>query len=443
MIEFIPPTNIDAERAVLGCMLISEEAKMDGLELLREEDFSRGAHRDIFTVIREMTARRVEIDSVTMMEELRARGILDQIGGISYVSGLTVTVPTAANLRYYADIVREKSILRQIGTLCDDINQKAASEEFKGADLLGELQSRADTISVARRGQEPVSLLDLSMRTLDDVDKMSKTPGQFTGLQTGLYDFDTMTGGLQRGDLVIIAGRPSMGKSALVQRIVQGVAEREPDAGAILWASLEMSQEQIGQRWLCTVGQVDSSHIRIGRISEEEMKRLDGAMKRLSLLTQVYIDDSPGQTVAEIRAKARRLKNKHGLALVAVDYLQLMGGGPRKAERRDLEVGEMSRGLKALAREMDCVVVALSQLNRAVEARQKKEPTLADLRESGSLEQDADVVAFVYREEHYFPGKRKGEADLIIAKQRTGPCDTVRLSFTKQFTAFESLAWRG
>lgn len=442
MIEdaILPPHNIEAEQAVLGSMLLDEDACLDGLDLLRTDDFYREAHRLIFDAIRDMATKRIEIDSVTLKEELRQRNQLESVGGISYIAGLTNAVPTAANLRYYADIVAEKSRLRQIGTLCAEAARDAAGEHKASLDLLMEIQSRADGIRIFNQDRDPVLLMDLSMETIDRLEEQAKTPGKYTGLRTGLYDLDPLTGGFQRGDLIVLAGRPSMGKTALLQRFIQGVAEEEPDAGAIFWSSLEMSREQITLRWLCSVARVDLSHIRIGALTEEERDRIASAMARLSPL-RVFIDDSPAQTVMEIRTKARRIKNKHGLALIGIDYLGLMGGDG-KAERRDLEIGAITRGLKAMAKEFNCPVIALCQLNRAVEVRTSKIPTLADLRESGNIEQDADVVMFVYREEYYFPDKRPGEADLVIAKQRNGPCDTVALSFIKKYAAFESLAWK-
>jgi replicative DNA helicase len=441
--QILPPQSIEAERAVLGSMLLDKDALLDGVDMLFRDAFYREAHALLFDAISDMAAARVEVDLVTLNEELTKRKLLETIGGTSYLTGLVNSVPTAANLKYYAEIVTEKYRLRQLGTVCADVARDAAGEKKGSIDLLMDLQARADAIHLFKQGRDPAELLDVSRSAMDVIEDQSKNQRRFTGLRTGLPDVDAVTGGLQRGNLIILAGRPSMGKSALLQRLVQGVAECQPGAGAVLWSSLEMSREQIGQRWLCSLGKVDSNDIRIGRVSGEDVDRAHNALQRLMRLQNaVYIDDSPGQTVMEIRSKARRIKNRHGkMALIAVDYLQLMGGD-KAAERRDLEIGAISRGLKGMAIEFDCPVLALSQLNRAVEGRQDKRPTLADLRESGSLEQDADVVAFVYREEYYFPEKRPGEADLIIAKQRDGPCDTVALSFAKKYAAFESLEWK-
>lgn len=436
----LPPHSVEAEQAVLGSMLLDKDACLDALERLRAEDFYREVHRVIFDVIRGMVNRRIEIDSVTLKEELTRINKLETVGGVSYIAGLTNAVPTAANLRYYADIVAEKSMLRQIGALCADTARDATGEKKPAVELLMDLQARADGIQIFKSDRDPVPLLDLSMAAVDRVEEQAKTPGRYSGLRTGLHDLDPLLSGFQRGDLIVLAGRPSMGKSALLQRFIQGVAEEEPDAGAILWSSLEMSREQITMRWLCSVARVNLSYVRNGTLTEEERDRIGRAMTRLSPL-KVFIDDSPAQTVMEIRAKARRIKNRHGLAMIGIDYLGLMGV-EGKAERRDLEIGILTRGLKAIAKEFNCPVIALCQLNRAVEARQSKIPTLADLRESGNIEQDADVVMFVYRDEYYCREKRPGEADVIIAKQRNGPCDTVTLSFAGQYTAFESLEWK-
>lgn len=436
-LERIPPQNLDAEQSTLGSMLLEKEAIYKGAELLRPEDFYREAHRVIFEVVVHLANKGEPVDIITVSEELKQRGLLDKVGGPAYLTQLANFVPTAANVEYYANIVAEKSLLRSIISVATNIVKMG----YEGAEEVDVILDRAEKeifeISQKRNTKGFVSLRSILVETFERIEKLYESKGGVTGLPTGYPDLDRITAGFQPSDLIILAARPSMGKTTFALNLASYAAV-ELKIPAIIF-SLEMSKEQLALKLLCSEAGVDNQRIRTGALRDDDWPRLSHALGRLSDAT-LFIDDSPGISAIEIRAKARRIKAEHGLGLIIIDYLQLMQSRSR-SENRQQEVSEISRSLKALARELDVPVVALSQLSRAVEQRADKRPGLADLRESGSLEQDADIVAFLYREDYYNPETdRKNITELIIAKQRNGPVGSVDFYFQKEFSKFQSLA---
>lgn len=437
VLERIPPQNIDAEQSTLGSMLLEKDAIYKGAELLRPEDFYREAHRVIFEVVVHLANKGEPVDIITVSEELKQRGLLDKVGGPAYLTQLANFVPTAANVEYYANIVAEKSLLRSIISVATNIVKMG----YEGAEEVDVILDRAEKeifeISQKRNAKGFVSLRSILVETFERIEKLYESKGGVTGLPTGYPDLDRITAGFQPSDLIILAARPSMGKTTFALNLASHAAV-ELKVPAIIF-SLEMSKEQLALKLLCSEAGVDNQRIRTGTLRDDDWPRLSHALGRLSDAT-LFIDDSPGISAMEIRAKARRIKAEHGLGLVIIDYLQLMQSRSR-SENRQQEVSEISRSLKALARELDVPVIALSQLSRAVEQRADKRPGLADLRESGSLEQDADIVAFLYREDYYNPETdRKNITELIIAKQRNGPVGSVDFYFQKEFSKFQSLA---
>ena len=436
-LERIPPQNLDAEQSTLGSMLLEKEAIYKGAELLRPEDFYREAHRVIFEVVVHLANKGEPVDIITVSEELKQRGLLDKVGGPAYLTQLANFVPTAANVEYYANIVAEKSLLRSIISVATNIVKMG----YEGAEEVDVILDRAEKeifeISQKRNTKGFVSLRSILVETFERIEKLYESKGGVTGLPTGYPDLDRITAGFQPSDLIILAARPSMGKTTFALNLASYAAV-ELKIPAIIF-SLEMSKEQLALKLLCSEAGVDNQRIRTGALRDDDWPRLSHALGRLSDAT-LFIDDSPGISAMEIRAKARRIKAEHGLGLVIIDYLQLMQSRSR-SENRQQEVSEISRSLKALARELDVPVIALSQLSRAVEQRADKKPGLADLRESGSLEQDADIVCFLYREDYYNPETdRKNITELIIAKQRNGPVGSVDFYFQKEFSKFQSLA---
>ena len=448
MEERVPPQNIEAEQSVLGAMLIDKEAIAKTSEILNSEDFYREAHRVIFNAIMELYNKNEAVDMITLTDILRRDGKLEDVGGIAYVTSLANAVPTAANVKYHADIVAEKSVLRQLVRVSTEI---AAMGYEAGEDvnvLVDKAESRILEISNRKKRSDFTPIGDVLMDSVQSIEKLLNNKGGLTGLPSGFTDLDRLTSGLHPSDFIILAARPSMGKTALALNIVQNVALRahkkvggEPKSVAFL--SLEMSKEQLVNRMLCAEAQIDSQRLRIGELNDKDWEGLWNACDEMSK-AKIYIDDTAGITAMEMRSRARRLKAEHGLDLIVVDYLQLMQGSGKRSTSgdRQQEVSEISRSLKALARELDVPVLALSQLSRGVEARQIKRPMLSDLRESGSLEQDADIVAFLYREDYYNPETENKHTELIIAKHRNGPVDTVNLYFHKQFTKFVGFSKR-
>jgi replicative DNA helicase len=435
-LDKLPPQNIDAEQSVLGAILIDNSALMSTLELLSYEDFYREAHRKIFIGMTDLFDRSEPIDIVTLTDHLRKKNDLDAIGGPQYLTSLAMTIPTAANVRYHSKIVREKAMLRGLLRSVTDIARSVYDGEFDAEELIDYAEKTVFDLSDKRIKVSFSSLKDVIKDSFQMIEQLYDKKEMVTGVPTGFAQIDELTTGLQKSDLIIIGGRPSMGKTAFSLNIAQHVGVHMKEPVAIF--SLEMSKEQLAFRMLCSEAMVDSNSIRKGFIKKEDWHRLTNAAGNLAA-APIFIDDSAGMTVLEMRAKARRLKAEHGLSLVVVDYLQLMRGRGN-AERREQEISEISRSLKALAKELRVPVIALSQLNRGVESRTEKKPTLADLRESGAIEQDADVIIFLYRDEVYNKKREdnKGKAEIIIAKQRNGPTGEIPLTFMSHCTRFEN-----
>ncbi|HEX9444274.1 MAG TPA: replicative DNA helicase [Candidatus Binatia bacterium] len=437
----IPPQNLEAEGSVLGGILLENEAINRVLEILTEGDFYRETHRKIFRAMMELTDRTEPIDLITLSELLKGRGELDAVGGSTYLASLADQVPTAANIAHYARIIREKAILRQLIQSATEIATRGFEEQGNVDEFLDAAEKVIFDIAEKKIKASFVSVGDMIKDTLKAVERLYERKELVTGVPTGFKDLDKLTAGLQPSELIIIAGRPSMGKTAFALNIATYAALNAGTGVAVF--SLEMAREQLVLRMLCSEARVDNSKVRAGYLGERDFPKLANAAGRLHEAL-IYIDDTPAISVLELRAKTRRLIRDRDkkVGLVIVDYLQLMRG-MGNANNREQEISEISRSLKALAKELRVPVIALSQLNRRVEDRGDRRPMMADLRESGAIEQDADVIAFIYRDEVYNPkSPDKGTAEIIVAKQRNGPIDTVRLTFLNEFTRFEDLAER-
>lgn len=426
---------------MLGAVLLENEALPKALEILRPDDFYRESHRQIFKAMAELFEKNEPADIITLTELLKRKNKLEESGGASYLVELSEKIPTAANIEYYAKIVRQKSILRSLINSATQIAARAANDQEDIEDLLD--FSEKTIFSIAENQIKPSyhPLKNILKTTFKELERLYEKKQLVTGVPSGFSDLDAMTSGFQPADLIIVAGRPSMGKTAFCLNIAQYAASEARVPTAIF--SLEMSKEQLALRMLCSEARVDNHRLRIGCIAENEWGKLAMAAGRLAE-TNIYIDDTPGISVFEMRAKARRLKAEHGLGLIIVDYLQLMSSSRTRSESREQEISEISRSLKALAKELNIPVIALSQLNRRVEDRVDKRPHMADLRESGAIEQDADVILFIYREEVYHPDSEeaKGKAEIIIGKQRNGPIGDVKLTFRSEYTRFENYSGR-
>ena len=440
--ERVPPQNIEAEQAVLGAMLIDKEAIAKATEVLSADDFYREAHRVIFSAMLELYNKNEAVDMVTVTEILKRDNKLEDIGGIAYITSLANVVLTAANVKYHAEIVAEKSVLRQLVRVSTEIAAMGYEANEDVGTLLDTAESRILEISNRKKKNDFTAINDILMDSVQSIESLLQNKGGLTGLPAGFADLDKLTSGLHPSDFIILAARPSMGKTALALNIVQNVALRAHkviggEPRSVAFFSLEMSKEQLVNRMLCAEAGIDSQRLRVGEMHDEDWTHLWDACDTMSR-AKIYIDDTAGITAMDMRSRARRLKAEHGLDLIVVDYLQLMQGSGKRNNSgdRQQEVSEISRSLKALARELDVPVLALSQLSRSVESRQVKRPMLSDLRESGSLEQDADIGAFLYREDYYNPETENKHTELIIAKHRNGPVDTVNLFFQKQFTKF-------
>jgi replicative DNA helicase len=440
----IPPNSVEGESAVLGGLLLDNTAWDRMGEVLTDSDFYRYEHRVIFSAVAKLINATKPADIVTVYEELNNLGKAEEVGGLSYLNSLAQYVPSAANIRRYAEIVREKSILRKLISASDGIATKAFSPEGDSvADILDGAEKAIFAIGEegSRMKQGFASMDSLVTTLIDRVQEMADNPNDITGVPTGFYDFDRMTSGMQAGDLIVLAARPSMGKTSLAVNIAEHVALREQLPVAVF--SMEMSAAQLAVRIVGSIGRVDQGRLRTGKLLDEEWPRLTEAIEKLRTVS-MHIDETPGLKPGELRANARRLARKEGkLGLIVIDYLQLMSGsrGSGNEENRATELGEISRSLKALAKELQCPVIALSQLNRGVEQRPDKRPMMSDLRESGAIEQDADVIMFIYRDDYYNKeSKEPGVAEIIIAKQRNGPTGTCKLAFIKPLTKFENLA---
>lgn len=434
----VPPHSMEGEQSVIGGVLLDNEALNSVLEVLEPADFYVKAHQVIFEAMVTLTDRLEPIDVVTLTQELKKSGRLDAVGGIEYLSRLVDIVPTAANTQYYARIIREMAIRRRLIHEVTEIAQEAFSS---GSDLdtfIDSVEQKIFKVSDARIHPSFMKVSEVVKWSIKEVERLSMLKDPITGVPSGFTDLDRMTAGFQPSDLIIIAGRPSMGKTSLVLAIARHVGIEFGKPVAVF--SLEMSKEQIVMRMLCSESRVSSSKVRSGKLAENDFPKLVDAAAKLAQ-ADIYIDDTAAISVLEMRAKARRLHREKPLGLIVVDYLQLMRGSTRRSERREQEISEISGALKALAKELHVPVIALSQLNRGVENRQDKRPIMADLRESGAIEQDADIIGFVYRDEVYNQDTAdKGIAEIIISKHRNGPIGHVRLAFQSEFTSFENLA---
>ncbi|MCH4179440.1 MAG: replicative DNA helicase [Megasphaera sp.] len=436
MEQRIPPQNVEAEQAVLGAMMLDHNAVIVAMEKLQANDFYREVHRIIFEAMQHLHHDNKEIDVITLPEELRRMKKIDDAGGMEYILSLPGMVATAANIEYYVNIVADKALARNIITTCTDLTTEAYDGEKEPEDLLDDAERKILQLSESNNRGDFSPVGEVVEETLDKITKLYENKAGLTGLATGFRDLDKITSGLQPSDLILVAARPSMGKTAFTLNIAQNVGVRQHKSVAFF--SLEMSKEQLVQRLLCQIAHIDSQKLRTGQInSDEEWTRLTDACDKL-YSAPIYIDDTPGISVAEMRSKSRKLKSERGLDLIVVDYLQLMTG--RNSESRQQEISEISRSLKALARELKVPLIALSQLSRSVESRQDKRPMLSDLRESGALEQDADIVSFLYREDYYDKETENQHiTEVILAKHRNGPVGSIKLYFKGEFTLFLNL----
>jgi replicative DNA helicase len=439
----IPPHSQEAESSVLGGLLLDNNSWDKVADLLVEADFYRYEHRLVFASITSLVNTNRPADVITVFEQMQSQGKAEEIGGLAYLNSLAQYVPSSSNIRRYAEIVRERSILRKLVSVSDEIATSALNTNGRPVtNILDEAEQKIFSIGEegSRMRQGFQSMDKLVVQLLDRVEEMSQNPNDITGVPTGFFDLDRMTSGMQAGDLIVLAARPSMGKTALAINIAEHVALKEDLPVAVF--SMEMGASQLAIRIVGSIGRIDQGRLRTGKLIDDEWPRLSDAIERLKTVS-LSIDETPGLTTSELRASARRLARSCGkLGLVVVDYLQLMSGsGGGDGENRATELGEISRGLKMLAKELQCPVIALSQLNRGVEQRTDKRPMMSDLRESGAIEQDADVIMFIYRDDYYNKeSKEPGVAEIIIAKQRNGPTGTVKLTFLKPITKFESYA---
>ena len=452
MTDNLPPQNIEAEQAVLGAIFLNTDALADAMEYVEADDFYRRSHQILFQAMVDLNNNSEAIDVLTVQNYLNTNNQLDDVGGVAYIAELATSVPTAANAGYYAKIVEEKSMLRRLISTATNIITQANNNDEDVPSLLDSAERQIMDVSERKNRSGFREIKDVLNEALNDVDRLSQKSEDITGLPTGYREFDKMTAGLQPDNLIILAARPAVGKTAFALNIAQNVATSTDTSVAIF--SLEMSAESLVNRMLCAEGSINANHLRTGQLDEGEWQNLIVAMGALSN-TSIFIDDTPGIKMAEIRAKCRRLaKEKGNLGLVVIDYLQLIEGSNK--ESRQQEVSEISRQLKKLAKELSVPILALSQLSRGVEQRQDKRPVLSDIRESGSIEQDADIVAFLYRDDYYERGESKseedgddqdslnqdvGEVELIIEKNRAGARGTVKLLFIKSYNKFSNISY--
>ena len=440
----VPPHSVEAEQSVLGGLLIDNLAWDRAGDLLTDGDFYRHEHRLIYAAIGALVSHSKPADVITVFEQLQSLGKAQDIGGLAYLNALAQSVPSAANMRRYAEIVRERSILRKLIAASDEIATNAFNPQGRQVStVLDEAESKIFQIGEegSRQKQGFQGIDKLVIPLMDRVQELHDNGAEdVTGVRTGFYDLDKMTAGLQKGDLIVLAARPSMGKTAFALNIAEHVAVQE--GLPVLVFSMDMGAAQLALRLVGSLGRIDQQNLRTGRLKNDEWERLADAVERLSTV-QLLIDETAGLTGSELRARARRMARQFGtLGLIVIDYLQLMSGSSGSDENRATELGEISRGLKALAKELQCPVIALSQLNRSVETRNDKRPMMSDLRESGAIEQDADIIMFIYRDDYYNKenSKMPGVTEIIIAKQRNGPVGDVKLTFLKPMTRFENLA---
>jgi len=437
-LDKVMPSNLEAERSILGAILLDDKAVYSVLEILRSDDFYLEGHRKIFEKMYALTASSRAIDLITLKEELQRNGELETAGGPAYLASLTDGLPRAINIEHYAKIVKEKAALRRLIQISSEIIERSYQSDQPAEDILEDVEKSIFELShhQFRSGFAPIDSLVGSV--FKQIEEIANRKALIPGVETGFLDLDRMTAGLQPADLIIVAARPGLGKTSLCLNIAQNAASKHNLIVGIF--SLEMSKEQLVKRLLCSEAEIDAHKVRTGYLNKEDWTRLSQAAGVVSQ-SRIFIDDTAGATVGEMRSKSRRLKMEHGLDLLIVDYLQLMSGPERRYENRTQEISQISRGLKALAKDLHVPVIAVSQLSRAVEMRRgDHRPQLSDLRESGSIEQDADVVIFIYREDAISPtAENTGVAELIIAKQRNGPTGSLQLAFIKQYTKFAGL----
>ena len=436
----VPPQNLEAEQSLLGGLLVDAEAINKVADIVGPDDFYREAHSHIFEIMLDLYDRNEPIDLITVSSTAKDRGFIEKMGGITYLSTLVDLMPSSANIAQYAKMVREKAMLRRLMNVATEIIEKGHEADVSVDSYIDEAEKMIFQVSENKLKPSFFSVKDIVKENVKTIEKLSQSKQSVIGVPTGFTDLDKLTSGLQPSDLIVVAGRPSMGKTAFCMNIAQHVGYVNNGTAPVGIFSLEMSKEQLVTRLLSSESEVGQSKLRTGSLSGQDWQRLAQAAGKLCEAS-IFIDDSPGLTVLELRARARRLKKEHGLSLLIIDYLQLMKGR-NSAERREQEISEISRSLKGLAKELDIPVIAISQLNRMVESREDRRPRLSDLRESGAIEQDADVIIFIYRDEVYNKNTdeaNRGVAEAIIGKQRNGPTDTVRLAFLGECAAFRNL----
>lgn len=448
------PHSHEAEQSVLGAIFLDPELMSSTQEILLPESFYRGAHQHIFRAMMDLNEDGKDIDIVTVLDRLTQEGVVNEAGGPQYLAEITSNVPTTRNIQYYTDVVFKNAVKRKLIHTADSIANDGYNDELDLDTVLNDAERRILELSSTRESDGFKDIRDVLGQVYDNAEQLDQNSGQTPGIPTGYRDLDQMTAGFNRNDLIILAARPSVGKTAFALNIAQKVATHE-DQYTVGIFSLEMGADQLATRMICSSGNVDSNRLRTGTMTEEDWNRFTVAVGKLSR-TKIFIDDTPGVRITDIRSKCRRLKQEHGLDMIVIDYLQLIqGSDSRASDNRQQEVSEISRMLKAIARELECPVIALSQLSRGVEQRQDKRPMMSDIRESGSIEQDADIVAFLYRDDYYNRGDgddddddggfepqtndENGEIEIIIAKQRNGPTGTVKLHFMKQYNKFTDI----
>ncbi|QQM95996.1 replicative DNA helicase [Staphylococcus pseudintermedius] len=448
------PHSHEAEQSVLGAIFLDPELMSSTQEILLPESFYRGAHQHIFRAMMDLNEDGKDIDIVTVLDRLTQEGVVNEAGGPQYLAEITSNVPTTRNIQYYTDVVFKNAVKRKLIHTADSIANDGYNDELDLDTVLNDAERRILELSSTRESDGFKDIRDVLGQVYDNAEQLDQNSGQTPGIPTGYRDLDQMTAGFNRNDLIILAARPSVGKTAFALNIAQKVATHE-DQYTVGIFSLEMGADQLATRMICSSGNVDSNRLRTGTMTEEDWNRFTVAVGKLSR-TKIFIDDTPGVRITDIRSKCRRLKQEHGLDMIVIDYLQLIqGSGSRASDNRQQEVSEISRMLKAIARELECPVIALSQLSRGVEQRQDKRPMMSDIRESGSIEQDADIVAFLYRDDYYNRGDgddddddggfepqtndENGEIEIIIAKRRNGPTGTVKLHFMKQYNKFTDI----